>query len=121
MEAATFSSLFLLAEIKAERFGFSRGSIVENLAPSAALPPPNKRFEPLIRAIRPCGSTAKAWYQAAMATKKQENIELRRRAAETVGYADIASVDPSRRLPLILRDGTSVEWPTSWSHKERVD
>jgi len=55
-----------------------------------------------------------------MADKKHESIEKRRRAAETVGYADITSADRARRLPLILRDGTSVEWPVSWDAKARA-
>jgi hypothetical protein len=46
-------------------------------------------------------------------------LEGRRGAAEKVGYLDITSPDKTRRSPLVLRDGTSIEWPVSWDDAAR--
>jgi|GEM_PF-4892037 len=39
-------------------------------------------------------------------------------ADEKVGYLDVQSTTSARTKPLILRDGTSVEWPKNFTRRD---
>lgn len=53
-----------------------------------------------------------------MATKRKAKKKTPPLADEKAGYTDLQSTDRHRTKPLILLDGTSIEWPSTWSRRD---
>lgn len=57
--------------------------------------------------------------ESAMVTKRKAKKKAPPLADEKAGYTDLVSADRWRTKPLILLDGTSIEWPSTWKRRDR--